>query len=175
MNDLHRPGDTAKDLREGEVAVDLPADFDAGVYFIGRIHTPWKTRSECPKNARASDAICTVELEERWEAALKDVAGCTHLLLLYWMHEARRDLVLQKPRHYEAQRGTFSIRSPVRPNPIAASVAALIGIDGRKLSIRGIDCIDGTPLVDIKPYFSSVDSVPNAVVNWHASGTQRGE
>jgi tRNA (Thr-GGU) A37 N-methylase len=59
---------------DGEKTVDLPAQTDAGLYFIGRIHTPWKERKDCPKNARESDAVCTVELDARWAAGLKDVA-----------------------------------------------------------------------------------------------------
>jgi tRNA-Thr(GGU) m(6)t(6)A37 methyltransferase TsaA len=155
-------------LRPGEVAIELPKDFDAGVYFIGRIHTPWQRRDECPKNARESDAVCTIEVDPRYAAALKDVETSSHLLVLYWMDKARRDLVLQAPRHYDAQRGTFALRSPVRPNPIAASVVKLVGVDGPRLSVIGLDCLDGTPLIDIKPYFASVDAVPDAVVGWHA-------
>ena len=156
-------------IRPGEVAVELPEKFDAGVYFIGRIRTPWKTREECPKNARESEAVCTIELDARYAAALKDVATSTHLLVLYWMHQARRDLVLQVPRHYGEQRGTFALRSPVRPNPIAASVVRLLKLEGTRLSVVGLDCIDGTPLIDIKPYFASTDSVPDAEVGWHAA------
>ncbi len=155
-------------IRPGEVAVELPKDFDAGLYFVGRIHTPWRTRDECPKNARGSDAVCTVEVDPRYAAALTGVETCTHLLVLYWMHQARRDLVLQVPRHYGTQRGTFALRSPVRPNPIAASVVRLIKIDGLRLTVVGLDCLDGTPLVDLKPYFASTDAVPDAVVGWHA-------
>ncbi len=156
------------ELRPGEVAIELPEDFDAGVYFIGRIQTPWQRREECPKNARESDAICTIEVDPRYAAALKDIETSSHLLVLYWMDKARRDLVLQAPRHYDAQRGTFALRSPVRPNPIAASVVKLVGVDGRRLSVIGLDCLNGTPLIDIKPYFASVDAVPDAVVGWHA-------
>ena len=83
--------------------------------------------------------------------------------MLYFMDRARRDLLVQAPRHGE-RRGTFALRSPVRPNPIAMSVVRLVGIDGTKLSVVGLDCLDGTPLIDIKPYFASVDSVPDAVV-----------
>jgi tRNA-Thr(GGU) m(6)t(6)A37 methyltransferase TsaA len=155
-------------IRAGEVAVPLPTEFDAGLYFIGRIHTPWTRREDCPKNARESDAVCTIEVDERWAAALAGIVNCTHVLALYWMHQARRDLVLQSPRHYARQRGAFSLRSPVRPNPIAASVAKLLSVEGRKLSVRGLDCLDGTPLLDLKPYFASTDSVPEAVVGWHA-------
>ncbi len=151
-------------IRPGEIAVTLPDAFDAGVYFIGRIRTPWKVRSECPKNARGSVAECTIALDPRYVAALEGVAGCSHLVLLYFMHQARRDLVIQAPRHHVAARGTFSVRSPVRPNPIAMSVVKLVRVEGTTLTVVGLDCLDGTPLIDIKPYFVSVDSVPDATV-----------
>ena len=160
--------DQTSDIRPGEVAVPLPREFDAGLYFIGRIRTPWRRREDCPKNARESDAVCTIQVDERWISALTGLETCTHVLVLYWMHEARRDLILQAPRHYARQRGTFALRSPVRPNPIAASVARLIAVNGPALSVRGLDCLDGTPLLDLKPYFASTDSVPDAVVGWHA-------
>jgi tRNA-Thr(GGU) m(6)t(6)A37 methyltransferase TsaA len=152
-------------IRDGEQAVDLPEQPDAGVYFIGRIRTPWKERKDCPKNARESNAVCTVELDARWQAALKDVATCSHLVLLYWMDKSPRNLVLQVPGD-GVQRGTFALRSPARPNPIALSVVRLTGIEGTVLSVVGLDCLDGTPLIDIKPYFASTDSVPDAVVGW---------
>ena len=160
---------TSKDfgVRDGELAVELPARPDAGLYFIGRIHTPWKERKHCPKNARESDAVCTVELDPRWRDGLKDVETCSHLVLLYWMDKAPRTLVLQVPGHYGAPHGTFALRSPARPNPIAMSVVRLLRLEGSKLSVIGLDCLDGTPLIDIKPYFASTDSVPEAVVGWH--------
>jgi len=154
-------------IRDGEVAIDLPEQFDAGVYFIGRIRTPWTRREDCPKNARESEAVCTVEIDRRYEAALAGVDSCSHLLVLYWMDRSRRDLVLQVPRHYGEQRGTFALRSPARPNPIALSAATLLGIAGNRLSVVGLDCLDGTPLVDIKPYFASTDAFPSAAVGWH--------
>ena len=86
------------------------------------------------------------------------------MCLLYFMHEARRDLVMQAPRHHTVPRGTFSVRSPVRPNPIAMSVVRLVRVDGTQLTVVGLDCLDGTPLIDIKPYFASVDAVPDATV-----------
>src|ERR1700730_13735478 len=156
-------------LRPGEVAGELPKEFPAGLYFIGRIHTPWATRDDCPKNARESDAVCTIEVDARYAAALKEVETCSHLLVLYWMDKARRDLVVQAPRHYDTQRGTFALRSPVRPNPIAASVVQLKRVDGTRLSVVGLDCLDGTPLIDIKPYFASTDAAPAATVGWHTA------
>jgi tRNA-Thr(GGU) m(6)t(6)A37 methyltransferase TsaA len=159
--------DNAFGIREGEIAVELPKDYDASLYFIGRIRTPWKTRDQCPKNARESEAVCTLELDPRWAQALTDVASCSHLVVLYWMNRSRRDLVLQVPRTYGFGRGTFALRSPARPNPIAMSVVRLVGVEGTRLSVVGLDCLDDTPLLDIKPYFASTDAVPDAVVGWH--------
>lgn len=155
-------------VRDGEVTIALPEKSDAGIYFIGRIRTPWKERKDCPKNARGSEAVCTVELDDRFRDGLKDVETCSHLVLLYWMDKAPRNLVRQVPGHYGVQHGTFALRSPARPNPIAMSVVKLLGINGNKLSVVGLDCLDGTPLIDIKPYFASVDSVPESVVGWRA-------
>jgi tRNA-Thr(GGU) m(6)t(6)A37 methyltransferase TsaA len=151
-------------IREGELTAALPDRFDASVYFIGRIRTPWKRREDCPKNPRQSDAVCRIEVDPRWAAALKDVETCSHLVVLYWMDKARRDLVVQVPHHYGEQRGTFALRSPARPNPIALSVVRLKGAEGTSLSVQGLDCLDGTPLIDIKPYFASTDAAPDAVV-----------
>ena|SRR5690348_13672793 len=156
-------------IRDGEVAVDLPAKADASVYFIGRIRTPWTERKDCPKNPRESDALCTIDLDPRYAAGLKDVETCSHLIVLYWMDRAARNLVLQKPAPYGVQRGTFSLRSPARPNPIAMSVVKLHKIKGSMLTVSGLDCLDGTPLLDIKPYFASTDSVPEALVGWHSA------
>lgn len=165
-------GDERYGLREGEVAAALPEEFDASLYYIGRIHTPWKRREECPKNGRESDAVCAVELDPRWAEGLSGLETVSHVLLLYWMDQARRDLLVQSPRHYAEKRGTFALRSPARPNPIAASVARLVRIEGNTLSVIGLDCLDNTPLLDIKPYFASTDSVPDAQVGWHAGRTR---
>lgn len=151
--------------REGEEGVALPLAFDAGLHFIGAIRTPWSERSDCPKNGLQTDAVCTVEVDEPYRPGLRNVAGCSHLILLYWMDQAERGLVLQRPRHADGLRGTFSLRSPVRPNPIALSVVELLGVEDGSLRVRGLDCLDGTPLLDIKPYYASTDSRPDASVD----------
>ena len=69
-----------------------------------------------------AEAICAIELDARWLQGLRGLETSSHVVVLYWMDKARRDLVLQAPRHYAEQRGTFALRSPVRPNPIAMSV-----------------------------------------------------
>jgi len=165
---------TTKDfgIRDGEKAVELPRQSDASLYFIGRIHTPWKERKDCPRNARESDAVCVVDVDPRWREGLKDVETCSHIVLLYWMDKSPRNLVLQVPGYYGVQHGTFALRSPARPNPVAMSVVKLLRVEGNQLSVIGLDCLNGTPLLDIKPYFASTDSVPEAVVGWHKSKAQ---
>jgi tRNA-Thr(GGU) m(6)t(6)A37 methyltransferase TsaA len=158
------------DLREGEIAVELPKKFDAALYFIGQIRTPWKRREDCPKNTRESgETVCTIVVDPRWVQGLQGLDTVSHIVVLYWMDRARRDLAIQAPHHYPERRGTFALRSPVRPNPIAVSVVRLLNTHGNELSVVGLDCVDGTPLLDLKPYFASTDSVPDASVGWHAA------
>ena len=159
-------------IRDGEITAHLPANFDSGVYFIGRIRTPWTRREDCPKNGRESDAVCTIELDARWAPALDGVETCSHLWVLYWMDKARRDLAVQVPRHYAKGRGTFALRSPVRPNPVALSAVRLLRVANTSLSVTGLDCLDNTPLIDLKPYFASTDCIPDAVVGWHEKKSQ---
>jgi tRNA-Thr(GGU) m(6)t(6)A37 methyltransferase TsaA len=139
------------ELRQGEVAVPLPPATDAGVYFIGTIHTPWQTRGECPKRGSLDGPVCSIVVDDRWHEALTGVAGHSRIQVLYWMHRARRDLVLQTPLRTGQTIGTFALRSPVRPNPIASSVVALVGLEGATLLVRGLDCLNGTRLIDLKP------------------------
>jgi tRNA-Thr(GGU) m(6)t(6)A37 methyltransferase TsaA len=149
--------------RPGEIAIELPAATDAGVHFIGRIRTPWRTRAETPRNSLGGrDVEAAIELDPRYAQGLSGVQRCSHLIVLYWLDRGRRDLIVQVPSHLGEPRGVFALRSPVRPNPIGLSVVELVGVDGTRLAIRGIDCLDGTPLIDIKPYYASTDCVPDA-------------
>jgi tRNA (Thr-GGU) A37 N-methylase len=127
--------------RPGEVAIPLPPATDAGVYFIGVIHTPWRARGECPKRGSLDGPICSIVVDERWRQALTDIGDHPRIQVLYWMHRARRDLVLQTPIRTGTTTGSFALRSPVRPNPIASSVVALVGIEGVTLHVRGLDCL----------------------------------
>ncbi|MGR3783472.1 MAG: SAM-dependent methyltransferase [Albimonas sp.] len=139
-------------LRPGESTVEPPATPDAGVFFLGRIRTPWAEPSDCPKGGdREAGPECRIELDPRWAPLLEGLAERPRLLVLYWMHRARRDLATQRRRGEGPVRGTFALRSPMRPNPIAASEVALLRIEGATLIVRGLDCIDRTPVLDIKP------------------------
>jgi tRNA-Thr(GGU) m(6)t(6)A37 methyltransferase TsaA len=159
---MAQTGAETKDVRPGEVVIELPAGFDAGVHFIGRIRSPFRTRDDCPKSTARSDVVGRVELDPRYAAGLRDLQLYSHAILLYWMDQARRDLIQQVPAHLSHPRGTFALRSPVRPNPVALAVVEILGIEGGTLTVRSVDCVDGTPLIDIKPYFASTDSIPDA-------------
>jgi tRNA (adenine37-N6)-methyltransferase len=139
------------DLRPGEIAVALPPQPDAGVFFIGTIRTPWRSRHECPKRGSPDGPVCSIVVDERWRKALDGLAGHRRIQVLYWMHRARRDLVLQTPFRSGQTTGTFALRSPVRPNPIASAIVDLVAVEGTTIEVRGLDCLDGTPLLDIKP------------------------
>ena len=155
------------DIREGEVALerDPSAHPDAGVVFIGRIQTPWMRREDCPKNigkAREAGRGATIELKPVFAPALAGLKVGQAIVVMYWMDRARRDLVLQNPRHVEAPRGTFSLRSPNRPNPIALSSVVITELDpgAGRIGIDAIDCLDGTPVIDLKPWLETVDIPP---------------
>ncbi|WP_062112452.1 tRNA (N6-threonylcarbamoyladenosine(37)-N6)-methyltransferase TrmO [Aureimonas sp. AU40] len=151
-------------IRPGEsrLAFDGSQADDARLVFIGRIRSPWTERRDCPKNMRAARETgqsASVEIDLAFRPALERLEPESHVHLLTWLHQSRRDLALQMPRHAEAASGTFALRSPVRPNPIGLSLVRLLEIDrvSGRLVIDAIDVLDGTPLLDIKPYFASVD------------------
>ncbi|ACB94215.1 SAM-dependent methyltransferase [Beijerinckia indica] len=139
-------------IREGEKAVDPPRNFDASLVFIGTIHTPWHERGDCPRQGDEAGPDCRIDVDPHWREALEGIEAYSRLQVLYWMNEARRDLVLQWPRGAEKPCGTFALRSPVRPNPIASSIVLLVRREGTSLIVRGLDCRDGTPLLDLKPH-----------------------
>lgn len=139
------------DLRPAEIAVELPPASDAGLIFIGRIHTPWSTREACPRQGKLDGPLCRLEIFAPWLPALDGLADGSRLEILYWLDRSRRDLVQQSPGRNGVAHGTFSLRSPLRPNPIGSSLVLLEQRDGDSLLVRGLDCLDGTPLLDIKP------------------------
>ena len=142
MSDAPRPGE--------RVTEAAPAS-DAYVTFIGRLRTPWTTRAECPRQGDLDGPECRVEVFAPWRPALEGLARFGEIELLYWMDRARRDLLTQHPAHLASPRGTFALRSPARPNPIATSRVRLLRVAADGLAVRGLDCLDGTPLLDIKP------------------------
>jgi tRNA-Thr(GGU) m(6)t(6)A37 methyltransferase TsaA len=139
------------EIRAAERTIKPPRTTDAGLVFIGRIHTPWASRMETPRQGRHDGPTCRIEIFEPWVEALDHLGEFERIEVLYWLHLSRRDLVMQSPANDGTARGTFSLRSPARPNPIGTSIARLIGIEGATVLVRGLDCLDGTPLLDLKP------------------------
>ncbi|MFZ5962180.1 tRNA (N6-threonylcarbamoyladenosine(37)-N6)-methyltransferase TrmO [Thalassococcus sp. BH17M4-6] len=165
-------------LRDGEQRIDLSPPADATLRFIGHIETPFTSRDLCPRQGRADGPICTLHLAPDWTPALAGLEAFESIEVLYWLHESRRDLVLQSPKSDGQTRGTFSLRSPVRPNPIGTSMVRLLGIDGPRVHVRGLDCLNGTPLLDIKP--NRCDFAPEAPqkaadAQWFKSALKLGE
>lgn len=158
-------------MRDGEVALasdpaDLPGD--AHVIFIGHVGSPWINRDDCPKNmngARERDGDAIVEIDAEFRPGLGDLEAASHVIILTWLNLAPRNLILQKPRHAPHPKGVFSIRSPARPNPIGLHIARLVALDqdAGRLTLDAIDVLDGTPVIDVKPYYASIDSFPDAV------------
>ena len=161
---------TESDLpRTGEqrLPFDPGARADATIAFIGHLVTPWR-KGDCPKNlteARARGGSFAVRLDPGYRAALAGLAAGDAIVLLYWMAGARRDLAVQAPGHRPDPRGTFALRSPARPNPVAMAVVRILAIDAAAghVSVDALDAFDGTPLVDIKPWLPGVDVPPG----WH--------
>jgi tRNA-Thr(GGU) m(6)t(6)A37 methyltransferase TsaA len=137
--------------------------------FIGHLRTPFKTLADCPRNGRqpVPPPLCQAVVEEEFRPGLAGLEGFSHLVVLYWLDQPRSvDLVFTPP--FDTQpRGVFATRAPWRPNPIGMSVVAFEGLaEPGCLNLRYLDCIDGTRLLDIKPYLRSVDSEPTATAGW---------
>lgn len=118
--------------RPGEILAQMPLHPDEGVWFIGRIHTPWTRREDCPKRGDIdAGPECRIEIDARWAAALEGIAGKPRIQVLYWMHMARRDLLVQTPSHVGHPIGTFAVRSPnkatvqqARKPPLSSAVTS---------------------------------------------------
>jgi len=139
---------------------------------IGRVRTPWKTQEDCPRNAMESDAECRVAVDPPFRDGLKSLETCSHAILLTWFDRAPRDVITLTPPNDTAEHGVFALRAPGRPNPIGVTVADIVRVETDGLIVRHVDCLDGTPLLDIKPYFASVDCKPDARVGWHETRTR---
>lgn len=124
---------------------------------IGVARTPFSATAQIPKGPGAQhDALGTLELDAEFEAGLQDVEGFSHLFVIWVFDRSEGYELTGVPPLDDRPHGVFATRSPRRPNPIALTVVELLGRDGRRLRVRGVDMLDGTPLLDIKPYLSSI-------------------
>ncbi len=147
----------------------MPDETSFPVRPIGTLHTPWRTIAECPRNGRQPDPAppCAARIFPEYIDGLTSLEGFSHLILLYWLGGATPARLTFTPPFDPQPRGIFSTRAPFRPNPIGVSVVAFDGFDGvDSLKVRYLDCVDGTPLLDIKPYLPTTDSEPSATMGW---------
>jgi tRNA-Thr(GGU) m(6)t(6)A37 methyltransferase TsaA len=134
---------------------------------IGVIHSPFTEKDRTPIQSAFSHATGTVEVFPEYAAGLRDIEGFSHLYLIYHFHHAGECSLLRKPFLDGAKsRGIFAIRHFCRPNPIGFSIVELKAVRGNVLEVGGIDVLDGTPLLDIKPYVRQFDCRENARSGW---------
>jgi tRNA-Thr(GGU) m(6)t(6)A37 methyltransferase TsaA len=135
--------------------------------YIGVIHTPFTSLRDMPiQPVGARDVEGEVVVEERFAPGLKDLDGFSHIYLLYFFHAANRIELEVVPFMDSARHGVFATRSPLRPAHLGLSVVELLAVDGNRLRVRGVDILDGTPLLDIKPYIPQFDHRPEATSGW---------
>ena len=136
---------------------------------IGTVHSPFQDIGGMPiQPSGASGIQGTIEIDSDYVAGLKDLEGFSHIILLYYFHQVRESKLLVVPFMDTQQRGVFATRAPKRPNPIGLSVVKLLSIEGNVLHVENLDILDGTPLLDIKPYVPEFDEHPADRVGWLA-------
>ena len=134
---------------------------------IGVIHSPFTEKKETPIQPSRSKAIGRVELYPQFADGLQDIDGLSHLILLYVFHRASEYSLLVTPFLDDHTRGLFATRYPCRPNPIGLSTVRLLSRDANVLVIEGVDVLDGTPLLDVKPYMPEFDIRQDVSAGWY--------
>jgi len=133
---------------------------------IGIIHSLYESREEAPHRGCEQDEICQIEVFKEFEEGLEDIEGFSHIILIYYFHKSRGYHLLVKTPWDMKLHGLFSTRSPNRPCPLGLSVVELVAREKNTLKVKGLDAIDGTPLLDIKPYIPSVDEKVQGEIGW---------
>lgn len=118
--------------------------------FIGQIKTPYKNVKECPKNIQPNGPLCQITLYDEYEEGLLGLVEGQSILILYWLENTNRTIMHQK-KSDTMEMGTFALRSPHRPNPIGAAIVVIEKIEQGQIMVKGLDCLDNTQLIDIKP------------------------
>lgn len=133
---------------------------------IGVIRSPYKEKGEAPFQGRKDENLLEITVSPKYLSALKDVETISHLIILYWCHRADRNALQAHTPWDDKPHGIFATRSPNRPNPIAFCIAELVERKNNVLIVKGLDALDQTPLLDIKPYSSEIDAVMEARMGW---------
>jgi tRNA-Thr(GGU) m(6)t(6)A37 methyltransferase TsaA len=140
---------------------------DINFHPIGIIHSPFKDLANMPiQPSGEASAPGTVEILPEFSAGLKDLEGFSHIILLYYLHKVSQMLLTVVPFLDSQAHGVFATRAPVRPNPIGISVVPLQKIEGNILFVDQLDVLDGTPLLDIKPYVPEFDERAGVRIGW---------
>ncbi len=141
---------------------------------IGIVHTPFTDVEGMPIQPTAALGVRgSIVLEDEFAAGLLDLDGFSHLILLYHLHAIRQMRLIVTPFLDDAPHGIFATRSPARPNPLGLSTVRLVGIHGCRVEIEDVDMLDGTPLLDIKPYVPAFDDRQSARIGWFAGRLDR--
>lgn len=141
---------------------------------IGFIETPFNDLEGMPiQPSGAADVMGTLVLDKSFEQGLNDLDGFSHIILLYHFHQSKGYKMMVKPFLDDQKRGLFSTRAPRRPNPIGLSIVRLIKREGNRVAIKGIDVLNGTPLIDIKPYVPEFDTKDVSAVGWLEKNQQK--
>ena len=136
---------------------------------IGLIRSPFVDTTDMPIQAAAATGIAgRIELDPRFAEGLADLGGFSHLILLYHLHRIVESRLVVTPFLDDEPHGIFATRAPARPNPIGLSTVRLISIDNATLHIEDVDVVDGTPLLDIKPYVPALDDRADPRIGWYA-------
>ncbi len=134
---------------------------------IGIIHSPFKEPRGAPiQPPGAVDVQGTVEVFAEYTEGLQDLAGFSHIILIYYLHLSRPYTLTVKPFMDDRTHGVFATRAPARPNSIGISMLRLVSIESNLLTVQGIDAVEGTPLLDIKPYVPKFDACPAERTGW---------
>lgn len=134
---------------------------------IGIIHSPFTEIEDMPIQPSGASGISgTIEIDHEYIAGLKDIDSFSHIILIYHFHKAKSSGLVVTPFLDSQKRGIFSTRAPVRPNPIGLSIVKLINVTQNMLIVENIDVIDGTPLLDIKPYVPEFDKQTSVRIGW---------
>jgi tRNA-Thr(GGU) m(6)t(6)A37 methyltransferase TsaA len=137
----------------------MPSRGSLTVTPIGIIHSPFQVRGDAPRQGRFSDAVHTLELLPEFIEGLQDIEHHPRLIILYWLDRSDRTALKATPPHTGIEQGVFATRSPDRPNPVGIGIVDIVRREGNLLFVRGLDALDGTPIIDIKPYSGTPDSV----------------
>ena len=133
---------------------------------IGIIHSSIKNTGAAPYPGYKSKAICRIEVFKEFKKGLKDIEGFSHIIIIFWFHKSQGYHLLVKTPWDDVLHGLFATRSPHRPCPLGLTVVELVARKNNILRVKGLDAIDGTPVLDIKPYIISTDERANVKSGW---------